>query len=139
MIRTISIRFRNLLRHSKLMQIGLIVVFSLLGQELAGSLGLSIPGGVLGLILVLGLLASGRLQVHAVRRGASWLLGEMLLFFVPAVMSVLDHHEFLGVLGLKLLVAIVAGTAMVMVGTALTIDLGYRWMHRHAAAPVPAA
>jgi len=139
MIRPISIRFRNLLRHSKLLQVGLMVLFSLAGQELAGSLGLSIPGGVLGLILVLGLLASGRLQVHAVRRGASWLLGEMLLFFVPAVMSVLDHHEFLGVLGLKLLAAIVAGTAMVMIGTALTIDLGYRWMHRRAAAPIPLA
>jgi holin-like protein len=137
MIRTTSIRLRALLRHSKLLQIGLIVLFSLAGQELAGSLGLPIPGGVLGLVLVLGLLVSGRLQVHAMRRGASWLLGEMLLFFVPAVMSVLDHHEFLGVLGLKLLAAIVAGTAMVMVGTALTIDLGYRWMHRRAAAPIP--
>ncbi|HEY0293808.1 MAG TPA: CidA/LrgA family protein [Bordetella sp.] len=132
MTRTVSIRFRSLLRHSRLLQIGLIVLFSLVGQEIAGALGLSIPGGVLGLVLVLGLLASGRLQVHAVRRGASWLLAEMLLFFVPAVMSVLDHHEFLGVLGLKLLAAIVAGTAMVMVGTALTIDLGYRWMNRHS-------
>lgn len=65
-------------------------------------------------------------------RGANWLLGEMLLFFVPAVMSLLDHREFLGVLGVKLLVVILLGTALVMIGTALTIELCYRWMNRHA-------
>lgn len=126
--------FGNLLRHSKLLQIGLLILFSLAGQKIAGALDLPIPGGIVGLVLVLGLLASGKLQVQAVRRGANWLLGEMLLFFVPAVMSLLDHHEFLGMLGLKVLATIVAGTAMVMVGTALTIDLGYRWMHRNMAA-----
>lgn len=126
--------FSNLLRHSKLLQIGLLILFSLAGQKIAGALDLPIPGGIVGLVLVLGLLASGKLQVQAVRRGANWLLGEMLLFFVPAVMSLLDHHEFLGMLGLKVLATIVAGTAMVMVGTALTIDLGYRWMHRNMAA-----
>ena len=127
------IAFRNLLRRSRLLQIGLLVLFSLAGQKIAGVLDLPVPGGIVGLILVLGLLASGKLQVQAVRRGANWLLGEMLLFFVPAVMSLLDHHEFLGMLGLKVLATIVAGTAMVMIGTALTIDLCYRWMNRHAA------
>jgi holin-like protein len=132
MIHAVAIRSRSWLRHSRLLQIGLIVLFSLAGQEVSARLGLPIPGGVVGLALMLLLLASGRIQVQAVRRGASWLLAEMLLFFVPAVMSVLDHHEFLGVLGLKLLAAIVVGTILVMIGTALTIDLGYRWMHRHA-------
>ena len=83
--------------------------------------------------LVLALLATRRLRVRNVHRGASWLLGEMLLFFVPAVMSLLDHREFLGMLGVKLLVVIVLGTALVMTGTALTIELCYRWMNRHAA------
>ncbi|MGN6579946.1 MAG: CidA/LrgA family protein [Bordetella sp.] len=124
---------RSMLRHSKLLQIGLLMLFSLAGQEIAGALGLPVPGGIVGLILVLGLLVSGKLQVQAVRRGANWLLGEMLLFFVPSVMSLLDHHELLSLLGFKVLATIVAGTAMVMVGTALTIDLGYRWMNRQTA------
>ena len=128
-----AVVLRNLLRHSKLLQIGLLILFSLAGQEIAGVLGLPVPGGIVGLVLVLGLLASGKLQVQAVRRGANWLLGEMLLFFVPSVMSLLDHHEFLSMLGFKVLATIVAGTAMVMVGTALTIDLGYRWMNRGTA------
>lgn len=127
-----SIVLRSLLRRSRVLQIVLLILFSLLGQALANVAGLPIPGGVIGMALVLALLASGLLRVRNVHRGASWLLGEMLLFFVPAVMSLLDHREFLGVLGAKLLAVILLGTALVMVGTALTIDLCYRWMNRHA-------
>lgn len=123
---------RSLLRRSRVLQIVLLILFSLAGQVLANAAGLPIPGGVIGMALVLALLAAGLLRVRNVHRGASWLLGEMLLFFVPAVMSLLDHREFLGVLGVKLLAVILLGTALVMVGTALTIDLCYRWMNRHA-------
>ncbi len=126
------ILLRSWLRRSRVLQICLLVLFSLLGQALAQVLGLPVPGGVIGMALVLLLLATRRLRVLNVHRGASWLLGEMLLFFVPAVMSLLDHREFLGLLGLKLLAVILLGTALVMTGTALTIDLCYRWMNRHA-------
>lgn len=127
-----SVLLRSVLRRSRLLQIVLITLFALLGKMLANAAGLPVPGGVIGMALVLALLASGLLRIRNVHRGASWLLGEMLLFFVPAVMSLLDHREFLGVLGAKLLVVILLGTALVMAGTALTIDLCYRWMNRHA-------
>lgn len=128
-----AIVLRNALRRSRVLQITLIVLFSLAGQAMATFLALPIPGGVIGMALMLVLLATRRLRVRNVQRGASLLLGEMLLFFVPAVMSLLDHREFLGLLGVKLLIVIALGTVLVMVGTALTIDLCYRWMDRHAA------
>jgi len=59
-------------------------------------------------------------------------LAEMLLFFIPAVPAVLDHQEFLGPLGLKLLAAVLAGTLLVMGGTALTVDLCCRLARRDA-------
>lgn len=127
-----AVLLRSLLRRSRVLQIALLILFSLLGQALANAAGLPVPGGVIGMALVLALLATGLLRVRNVHRGANWLLGEMLLFFVPAVMSLLDHREFLGVLGLKLLAVILLGTALVMLGTALTIELCYRWMNRHA-------
>jgi holin-like protein len=65
------------------------------------------------------------------KRGADWLLAEMLLFFVPAVLALLDHREFLGLLGLKILAIIVLSTTMVMGVTALTVDLCYRWSDGH--------
>ena len=87
-----------------------MILFSLLGQALAGWSGLPLPGGVIGLGLVLALLASRLLRASNLARRQP-AAGEMLLFFVPAVMSLLDHREFIGLLGLKLLLVIVLGTA----------------------------
>jgi holin-like protein len=55
----------------------------------------------------------------------------MLLFFVPAVLAVMDHREFLGLLGLKILSVILLGTVVVMSVTALVVDLGYRLSEAH--------
>jgi len=65
-----------------------------------------------------------------VSRGAGWLLAEMLLFFVPAAMIVIQNPQLFGTLGLKLLLVIVVGTVLVMAATALTIDLLFRWKQR---------
>ena len=48
----------------------------LLGQALAGWSGLPLPGGVIGLGLVLALLASRLLRASNLQRGASLLLGR---------------------------------------------------------------
>ena len=53
---------RIALRRSRLLQIGLLILFSLLGQALVGWSGLPLPGGVIGLGLVLALLASRLLR-----------------------------------------------------------------------------
>ena len=127
------IRTRYAFRHSRLLQLGVLIGFWCFGQAIAQVLRLPAPGGVIGLAAVLALLLARRISVSSVRRGAEMLLAEMLLFFVPAVMALLDHAEFLGVLGLKLLAVILTGTLCVMAATALTVDLCARWTMRHAA------
>jgi len=64
------------------------------------------------------------------KRGANWLLAEMLLFFVPAVLALLDHGELIGLLGLKIFAIILLSTTAVMCVTALTVDACYRWSER---------
>ncbi|WP_112664300.1 CidA/LrgA family protein [Microvirga flavescens] len=130
--RKIPVLIRFALHHSRVLQIAVIIGFWALGEGLVRRFDLPVPGGIIGMVLVLALLASGVISPLSMRRGAYWLLAEMLLFFVPAVMAVLDHHEFVGLLGLKLLAVIVIGTGLVMGGTALTVDLCYRWQVRHA-------
>jgi holin-like protein len=61
--------------------------------------------------------------------GAEWLLTEMLLFFIPAVLVVFKHPEFFGVIGVKLLVSILLGTVVVMASTAFIVDLWWRFTH----------
>ena len=83
------------------------------------------------MVFVLVLLATRRISLLTLRRGAEWFVGEMMLFFVPAVVSVLDHREFAGRLGFEVLALIVLSTLAVMTATALTVELAYRWRTRH--------
>ncbi|MFC4625680.1 CidA/LrgA family protein [Daeguia caeni] len=127
------IRFRYALHQSRLMQIGTLSAFWLLGEGIVRLVHLPIPGGVVGMMLVLALLLSGRISLFSMKRGADWFLAEMLLFFVPAVLAVLDHRELIGLLGVKIMTVILLGTVTVMSITALTVDLCLRWSMRHAA------
>jgi holin-like protein len=109
----------------------LIGVFWAAGEALARTTGLPLPGGIIGMALALTLFLAGGLKVASMKRGANWMLAEMLLFFVPAVLALLDHHELFGLLGLKIFALIVLSTTAVMCVTALTVDLCYRWSSRH--------
>lgn len=117
-------------------QILLFVLFWLVGEAVVRVLHLPFPGGLVGLAVMLLLLTTGTVQLASVKRGADWLLAHMLLFLVPAVLAVMEHREFLGVLGLKILAVIVPGTAAVMAVTALVVDLALRQERgRDSAAP----
>lgn len=118
---------RRAARRNGLTQVGLLAAFWALGGEVARWTGLPIPGGVIGLFIVLALFASRLLNPVYMRRGAGWLLAEMMLFFIPAAPAILEHREFFGLTGLKILAAIIGGTALVMIATALATDLAFRW------------
>ena len=124
------VRLLHLASHSRLLQIVFLMCFWAAGEGLVRLTGLPVPGGVVGMVLVLLLLVVGWLQPGVLRRGATWLVAEMLLFFAPAVMVLLDHQEFAGLIGLKIAAVIVVGTVLVMGGTAFTVDLFLRWSMR---------
>lgn len=125
-MRKICLSFRRLFRRSSLAQAGLIAALWLIGDATSRAFELPLPGGIIGMALALALLASGKVSVFSLKRGAGWFLAEMLLFFVPAVLAVLNHREFLGLLGVEILAIILVSTALVMAVTALTIDLMLR-------------
>ncbi|MDC7789234.1 CidA/LrgA family protein [Rhodoplanes sp. TEM] len=130
-LRRLAVLSRRRVRRSRLLQIGVVAAFWLAGEALVRTTGLPVPGGIVGLALAFAALAARRLPVATMKRGADWFLAEMLLFFVPAVLVVLDHGELVGLLGVKILAVIVLSTAAVMGATALTVDLCYRWTERH--------
>jgi holin-like protein len=120
-------RAHRVIQRSVWLQLGIVLACWLAGEVLARAVGLPIPGAILGLAIMLVLLARRRLSAVSMRRGAEWLLADMLLFFVPAVLAVLNYPEFLGFTGLKILFVILASTVAVMVTTALVVDSAYRW------------
>ena len=127
----IAIPFRRRVHGSRVAQLALIAGLWLTGEGVTRLAGLPLPGAVVGLALALALLMSGRLSLFSLKRGANLLLADMLLFFVPLVVAVVEHRELMGLLGLKILVVILAGTAAVIGVTALTVELCFRLRARH--------
>jgi holin-like protein len=121
-----STRLQRFFHRNEPLQLGLLLAFWLAGQSVVRLADLPVPGGVVGMLMVLLLLVTRRLSVLSVRRGAEWLISDMVLFFVPAVLAILDHHELLGLVGLKVLAVIIGSTLAVMGATGLTVDLCYR-------------
>ncbi len=128
--RQITLSVRRMMHVSAVLQIALLILIWQAGEAVVHLLNLPVPGSVIGLFFVLALLATGRINVVSIRSGAKFLLAEMLLFFIPAVLAVLDHREFLGLLGLKIFAVILVGAIMVMIVTALAVDVSYRLMMR---------
>ncbi|GLO42811.1 MULTISPECIES: CidA/LrgA family protein [Pseudomonas putida group] len=114
-----------------LAELAILCALFLLGGQLATWLGWPIPGGVMGLALLLLLFASGVLKPAMLQLGAGWLMAEMLLFFIPALMSLLDYGALIRDEGWRILLVIAVSTLMVMVVTALTVELVCRWRLRH--------
>jgi holin-like protein len=135
-MKTMHARMRLLARRRPLLalilQVLLLTLFWYACDALARGLHLPLPGSVLALGLLLLLFATGAVPMTSLRRGADWLLAEMLLFFIPAVMAVWQHLPLLRQEGLRIMVVILCGTLLVMVTTALLVDRVFRWRQRHA-------
>ncbi|BAN50486.1 CidA/LrgA family protein [Metapseudomonas resinovorans] len=124
---------RSRLLHFSRLAVELVVLLGLyvLGCKLAVVFGVPIPGGVIGLGLLLAAFATGWVKPAALQLGAGLLMAEMLLFFIPALMSLLDYGALLRQDGWRILLVIGASTLLVMLATALTVEAVCRWRMRH--------
>jgi holin-like protein len=110
-----------------LTQAGFFVAVWWACDALAAAVHLPLPGGVVGLIVVTALMLAGWLPQGRIDAGARLLLGEMLLFFTPPLMAVLNHPELLGWTGLKLAAIIVLGTLGVMLAVGAVVERAILW------------
>ncbi|MBK5539121.1 CidA/LrgA family protein [Pseudomonas sp. TH05] len=114
-------------------ELAVLLGIYLLGCQLALWLAWPIPGGVIGLALLLLCFALGWVKPAALQLGAGLLMAEMLLFFIPALMSLLDYGGLLRDDGWRILLVIAVSTLMVMLVTAFTVEWVCRWRMRHEA------
>jgi holin-like protein len=89
-----------------------------------------VPGSVLGLGVLVVLLVTKIVPERAVQVSSSWLLGELLLFFIPPVISVLKYQVLIRDDGWMIAGTIVFGTVGVLLGTALVVDRVYSFEKR---------
>jgi holin-like protein len=95
-------------------------------------LGLPVPGSVIGLAALLALLLTGGIAPRWVKAGADWLLSELLLFFVPAAVAVVQYGGLFKSDGWRLALVVVLGTLTVLVAVAFTVEQAVRLERRLA-------
>jgi holin-like protein len=100
-----------------------ILGMQLAGEAVARSLGLPVPGPVLGLALLLGLMAALPRLVDLVRPTASVILAHLALLFVPAGVGVVGHLRTLGAEAGPLALALVVSTVLAIAAGGLTFRL----------------
>jgi holin-like protein len=107
-------------------ELAVLLAIYLLGCQMAVWFAWPIPGGVIGMVLLLLAFALGVVKPAALQMGAGLLMAEMLLFFIPALMSLLDYGGLLRSDGWRILLVIGVSTLMVMLVTAFTVELVVR-------------
>lgn len=109
-----------------LSQLGLLAVFWWLGDLIRQKLHLPISAGVLGMFFLLICLFTGWIKLEHVALGANTALAELVLFFIPIAVAVVQYKQLFLSEGWQILVSIGLGTMLVMLSTSLTIHYCYR-------------
>ena len=111
------------------MKLGVIViqvlflhVFLFLGVALKELIPLPIPASMFGLALLFLALYFKIIKLEWVEKGASWLMAELLLFFIPSAVGIVNYDEIISLQGAEIVVLIAISTAIVMGMTALIAE-----------------
>ena len=114
-----------------ILSLTLLLLCQLVGEILARALALPVPGPVVGMALLLGVLVlrdrrpgglPGPLVDGTLERTGKGLLAHLSLLFVPAGAGVIGRLDVLAAHGLALAVALVVSTALALVATVLTFS-----------------
>ncbi|QGZ71504.1 CidA/LrgA family protein [Aeromonas hydrophila] len=107
-------------------QIALLAAIWLLADLAVHTFHLPLPANLTGMLALLALILLGVVKTHWFSAGARWLLAEMLLFFVPAVVAVVNYQDLLLQEGWRIMVVLLLSTILVLGTTALVVDRVYR-------------
>ena len=103
-----------------------LLVFQTIGEVLSYWLGLPVPGPVLGMTLLLGLLLLRPAATDRLRPTSLELLKHLSLLFVPAGVGVMLHAARIGKEWLPIVVALIVSTALAIAVTALVVTWAVR-------------
>jgi holin-like protein len=118
-----SYLFRERLRLVKaikiIVQIGILYVLFLIGEWIADIFDLLIPGSVIGMILLLGLLFIRGLKLEWIEEGAGFMVRHLTFFFIPATVGIMQYYDVFAGKGLLLVIIVLISTVLVMVVSGL--------------------
>lgn len=101
----------------------IIISVSCIGEMLNYLIPLPIPASIYGLVIMLGLLISKKLQLEAVKNVANFLVEIMPVLFIPAAVGLIVSWKQLESMLIPALVITVASTVLVILVTGKVTDL----------------
>lgn len=94
-------------------------MFYYIGVFIVKGLHIPLPPSVIGLLLLFLCLQRKWIKVGLIKDGASFLIGLMTLFFIPAMIGIIDYPELLSIKGIILLVSIIFSTLFTIYVTSI--------------------
>lgn len=111
-------------------ELALILVLCLAGEGIAALLPVSFPASVISMVLLILLLFSGAVKERQIQVTSKFLVANMGIFFVPAVVDTIEYAEMLSRQLLPFVVIILITTPVVYGITAWTVQLLIRRMRK---------
>ena len=108
------------------LQLSLLIVIWWIASIIQQQLNLPISAGVIGLLLVLLALLSGIFKLQWIKTGSDFILGELVLLFIPCVVGIIKYKNLFLTQGWQLVLAVSIGTICVMVATAYSVYFGFK-------------
>ncbi|WP_261817240.1 CidA/LrgA family protein [Vibrio gallicus] len=108
-------------------QVTLLCLFWMGSNLLVNQLHIPLPANVFGMFALLLLLSCNLVKVNWFKAGSTWLIAEMLLFFIPAVIAIVNYQDLFLSQGLKIMAVIGISTILVLAVTALVVDKLYHY------------
>lgn len=106
-----------------IIQILFIHIFLFLGALVKNLITIPIPASMVGLILLLIALSLKIVKLEWVEKGGNWLLAELILFFIPSAVGIVNYDEIVSWQGAKTVLLIGLSTFIVIGVTAYTADM----------------
>ena len=111
-------------------ELALILVICLLGEGIAALLPVAFPASVISMVLLMLLLLCGAVKERQIQVTSKFLVVNMGIFFVPAVVETIEYAELLSRQLLPFVVIVLVTTPVVYGITAWTVQLLMRWMRK---------
>ena len=111
-------------------QILFLHIFLFIGIAIKLIVTIPIPASMIGLIVLFVALKLKLVKVEWVEKGAAWLLAELLLFFIPSAVGIVNYNEILNIKGIETVLLIAICTFIVMGATGFTAEKIYNRKRR---------
>lgn len=108
----------------------IILVINFVGVIIQNVFHLPLPGTILGMLILFILLWTKALKVESIEKVCDFLILNMIIFFLPPAVELLEYMALLKTGFLKIIILLIATTVITMIVTGKTVDFCIKRMEK---------